>query len=347
MFVVSDKKVIMKGESYLSFPDIIKSIHSPQKYFIVFREGDSHHPVWSNLILMESQDEGKTWKVIHKFPLGLRKSRLVWNCPRLYYNPFDFSLNIVCDAKSTTRESNATFKIFNIKSKDDGKTFSINLTEMPGMVPDQIVYFKGKLYCANHKIKEDGHGLAQLISWSRNNGNTWYDTNLLSDHLLCRFCEASVVNVRDEFLCAYLRDNSGHVRHMYQTTSQDGINWSTPEALKVYGQRPSSILYDRDTVLTAFRNTNEVSISVMCHNLTEDTINVSQIDFEKQENLYNFGYTGIARISADKFYVVYYIQNEEAMPFIKLSTIEKSKKKIRFTKAKASHLSFTDRLCGL
>jgi len=344
MFSVVHHKIIRKNHSYLSFPDIIKSIHHDGKFFIVFRQADSHHPTWSYLILMMSKDNGITWKTINKFPMDLEKDGFVWNCPRLYYNFFDYSLNIVCDIKSNTKESKSAFRILNIKSKDDGKTFRICWTEMPGMVPDRVVYFKGKLYCANHKIKDDGHGLAQLISWSRDGGSTWYDTNLLANDLLHRFCEASIVNIENDHLVAYLRENTGHIRNIYQSVSTDGISWSLPSAMNVFGQRPSSILYEKNLTLTAFRNTKEVAISVMCHNLQNDTINISNIDFEKEENLYNFGYTGIAKIDDNRFYVVYYIQNEEEFPFIKLSTIERDKKDPKFKNAKFSTLSFLDRL---
>ena len=50
----------------------------------------------------------------------------------------------------------------------------------------KTIEFKRKLFCANHKIKSynnsyTGIGLVQLVSWSRDRGKTWYDTNIMAD----------------------------------------------------------------------------------------------------------------------------------------------------------------------
>ena len=170
MFSTISSKIILQNNSYLSFPDIIHNPYKPRQYFIIFREGNSHHPTWSNLILMCSEDSGKKWTIIKKFSMDLEKNGFVWNCPRFYYNTIEQSLNIICDIKNTTTESTAHFKILNLKSYDEGRSFTRTLTEMPGMVPDKVLAFKGRLYCANHKIKPDGHKVAQLVSWSRTMG---------------------------------------------------------------------------------------------------------------------------------------------------------------------------------
>jgi len=75
MFIVEETKIIAKKKnSYLSFPDIIKSKKDKNKLFLVYREGNSHHPTWSKLILLVSKNNGKTWKKKKEFNLDIEKN---------------------------------------------------------------------------------------------------------------------------------------------------------------------------------------------------------------------------------------------------------------------------------
>jgi hypothetical protein len=347
MFTVVDTKVVKKTDAYLSFPDVIQSPKDPKQFFLVFREGDGHHPTWSNLVVMSSENHGDNWRTRKKIPLALAKHGAVWNCPRFYYNPWDGTLNIVCDAKSGTCEPSAAFTTYALTSSDGSKRFRMASTEIPGMVPDRAVTFQGKMFIANHKIKEDGKGLTQLVSWSRDRGKTWYDTNLLANSERFRFCEASLVNVRNQYLLAYIRDNTGHVRPLFRSTSKDGINWTVPEPMAVDGQRPTAMMWDDDTVVVAFRNTAEVQISVMYHNLKNDTINVTNVEGDYRCNLYNFGYTGLARNEAGELLVAYYIKGGSRHPHIKIARLKPNSEAGKFSPARRQGTSLFDRLLRL
>jgi hypothetical protein len=306
-------------EKYLSFPDIIQSIKNPNRLFIIYREGQAHHPTESKLILKKSEDCGKTWEKIKEFPLDLENNGFVWNCPRFSY--LGKTLYIICDAKSSTTERTCNFIIVFFKSKDEGENFICKITPMPGMVPDKIILFKNKYYCANHKIKSEKNDLIQLVSWSKNK-ELWYNTNIVANHEKRQYCEASTVNVNSDYLITYLRDNSSHRRNIYTTTSEDGINWSEPRKLSIFGQRVTAILDEKDITVGTYRNTDTCTVSIFNHNLKRNRIKTFDIDREYRKNQYHFGYTGLIKIK-NTYLVAYYIKQDEKNPYIKLAFLEK------------------------
>ena len=322
MFKVNKIIIIAQDEKkYLSFPDIIRSKKNLNIFFIVYREGNNHHPVWSNLVLMRSKNKGRTWERFKEFRSTLRYNSAVWNCPRLSYID-DKELIIICDKKNGTKEKKAIFSTFFIKLKDRKWGASPEETPLPGVVPDKIIKFKNKLFCANHKIKSIKNDLIQLISWSKDGGKVWYDTNIMANDPDKQFCEASVVNVDNKYLIAYLRDNSGHQRNIHTVKSYDGIYWEDPVELPIFGQRVTAIKEGNINIGT-FRNTKNCTVSIFEHNLESGKIDVCDIDTENFDNLYHFGYTGITKISDNLFFVVYYIKQEEENPFIKLAIVER------------------------
>jgi sucrose-6-phosphate hydrolase SacC (GH32 family) len=331
MFKVKNTQIIDKHSSkYLSFPDIIKSPKSNKRFFLVYREGDNHLPKWSSLILLRSDNNGITWTKQQKFSLKIEKEGYVWNCPRLSY--IDGMLYIICDQKNGIIEKMSQFKTVQLVSATEGQFFEVQETAIHGMVPDKVINFKENFFCANHVIKNIKNNLIQLISWSRDRGKTWYDTNIMANNSKQQFCEASVVNM-DDYLIAYLRDNSGHKRNIYTVTSKDGIHWSEPHALSIFGQRVTAIRRE-NKVIGVYRNTDlpllysdtdTYKVSMFEHNLENDEMFISHIDWEYPKNQYHFGYTGIAQVSQDEYLVVYYIQQNAKMPFIKLAFVEKTK----------------------
>lgn len=304
---------------YLSFPDIVKSPKTPNTFFMAYRSGDGHHPTKSNLILKKSINNGKSWETINEIGLNLDQHGRVWNCPRLSY--CNKNLYIICDTKSGTYERTAQFKTVFLISKNEGKSIKVLETPIPGMVPDKIIKFKNKYFCANHKIKNVDNDLIQLVSWS-NDGNIWYDTNIMAHSYKKQFCEASVVNMNDDYLIAYLRDNSGHKRHMYTVKSSDGIQWSKPEQIRIFGQRATALRYDKDNTIGAFRNTDNLNVSLFKHNVEANRIKFINIEEEYPHNQYNYGYTGLED-NGDEYLLPYYIKKDANNPYIKLAFVRK------------------------
>ena len=308
-------------DKYLSFPDIIQSVKDKNKFFMVYRSGDGHHPTVSKLILKKSENSGETWETQQEFVLTIEEDRYVWNCPRLSY--CNEKLYIICDAKNSTFERTAQFKTFFLISDNEGESFEIEETPIPGMVPDKIIKFNGHYYCANHKVKNEKNELIQLISSSKW-GELWYDTNILAHHKDIQFCEASVVNIDDKYMRVYLRDNSGHRRNIYTAVSYtDGINWSVPEKLPIFGQRVTALRHNKNEIVGVYRNTDNQQVSLFIHNFKKNKIKkVLDVDGDYRKNQYNYGYTGLVD-NGDEYLLPYYIKKDEENPYINLAFIKK------------------------
>ena len=119
-------------------------------------------------------------------------------------------------------------------------------------------------------------------------------------------------------------------------TSEDGIHWGDPYKLSIFGQRVTALKdEDRDfCVVGAYRNTyvphlypseHKLEVSAFEHNLVNDKIEVSIIDWEHPENQYHFGYTGMVRTSPDEYIIAYYIKQNQRNPFIRLAFVKKTK----------------------
>ena len=324
MFKVSHKRSVAKRSGwYLSFPDIIKHPRYSKVFYLVYREGNQHHPTWSNLVLMKTEDEGKRWEKINVFPMNLEGNGRVWNCPRLFYEKSTNTIDIVCDTKSGTRERIADFKTFFIRMANS-KDYYLDLVPFTGMVPDKIISFKNKLFCANHKIKSPKNDLIQLVNWSEDGGICWYDCNVVAHDFFCQFCEASLVNVDDEYLIAYLRDNSDHRKPVRYVKSKDGINWSQPEILgDIVGHRVTAIRY-RDMIIGSYRNTEKVSVSLFYHPIgKENEVKYINVDSDYKLNLYHYGYTGISITNDEDLLLTYYIKKLSSSPHIRVATLNK------------------------
>jgi len=320
MFKIIDHNIVKQKEGkYLSFPDVIQSKQNKDKFFLAYRSGEGHHPLNSRLHVLMSNDKCKTWEEIHSFNLSLKKDGHVWNCPRLSYFP-DGSLNIICDTKSSLSERSAIFRIFILKSYNEGGTFSVIESEMKGMVPDKAISFKGKLFCANHIHDKKYTLLTQLVNSSIDEGKTWHDCNILARDKNHLFCEASIINYKDNFLLAYIRNNRLGPQLICKYISFDGLNWKSHGVLPVFGHRPTAIL-DGNRVFVAYRDTKNITLAVTTATLTkkgrERNIETIDIDQELKDNKYHYGYAGMTKIDKNLYYVTYYITQEKSHPFIK------------------------------
>lgn len=320
MFKIKYIKIVAQDKNkYLSFPDIIADKDDKNTFYLTYREADRHHPSISKLIVKKSTNQGNNWKKIYEHGLNMYSDKWVWNCPRLSYLP-DGKLYIFCDMKNNLSEKRAEFQILKIDIKE-----GISTWVMTGMVPDHIIKYNGDLFCANHKLSDDKNSIYQLVNRSKDQGNTWDDRNILARDPNHDFCEASVINHQNKHLIAYLRDNRvkfGTCNNPIQKyISVDGYSWKYKQTLPINGHRVTAII-DKNKVFASFRNTENHSLSVFSEILDDQggskVIDVKDIEEEKVENMYHFGYSGLVKCNEDSFLLTYYIQQEKPNPVIKV-----------------------------
>ena len=320
MFYPKYFQVIAQNDLYLSFPDIIQDKINKNRLLVVYRSADEHLPTLSTLHVLVSLNNGLNWREIYKKTLTLKKHGKAWNCPRLSYFT-DGSLNIICDTKTQVRETISKLNISIIKSRDNGQTWEEPVeTEMNGMVPDRVIEFKNKLFCANHQIKNLKNSLVQKINWSEDNGKTWDNSSTIANSILHNFCEASVVNVNNKYLLAYLRDNHIAPKKSWIYKSIDGKKWKKHKKMPLCGHRIVAIPY-KDKIIGIYRDTQNVTLSVF---MQKDNKIIETYDIEKEmpQNKYHFGYAGIVNYYKNLFFITYYIQHDMQRPYIKTCFLE-------------------------
>jgi len=326
MLSVIKKGIIQSNKDYyLSFPDIVKSKQN-HNYYLVYRSGNAHHPVSSSLCLFVSNDQCKTWNKMDSVGASLFSIGFVWNCPRFSFKE-NKKLVIFCDTKNHTEERKATFKIVSLdvdEHEQQAQLKNMSLTEINGMVPDRLVNFQNKVLFCVHKRDKHINNLIEIVYWSRDNGKTFHDCNLMAKEKDKDFCEASIVNYNDKCLYAYLRENTKQIRPMYLSKSLDGINWDKPKELSFYGHRPTVNVISKYEIMGTYRDTSQIAVCWFIHNLKTNKISTGIIDTERKENIFNFGYSSFVQLDIDLFYCVYYIKNTQQKPLIKYALLKRN-----------------------
>lgn len=327
-FSVSKPKIIAYDEHiYSSFPDVVRLPNN--KLYCVYRESDSHHPITSKIILLTSTDEGKSWNKEVFQEASLKDNGYVFNCPRI--NFVDNKLSIICDTKSSQKEGEAQWNMHGWWSLNSGDKWS-DRQEMLiyGAVPDHIVAINKKIVMAYHVpenvkriITGAGHQsrLVQMVATSLDNGETWRDRATIATSNKHDFCEGSIVNLGDNKLICYMRNNQRSFMKSYVSYSVDaGHIWSKPVAMNIRGHRIVANIKRRepnkDVIIGTFRDTSIRSVSMFIHNLKRQKINSLIIDTEINTELFDFGYSGWTELEDGSILVVYYIRKNNAKPAI-------------------------------
>ncbi len=326
--VVSEPQIIAYDEEiYSSFPDIVAAPNGD--LICVYREGDTHHPTISKIVLMFSNDQGKTWKRDMFEHVSLEEHGFVFNCPRI--SIVHDKLAIVTDTKTSQKEGKAKWDTFAWWSSDFGKTWSGRQSlNIHGAVPDKIITLSNKLVIGYHigevfPLFVTGKGikkrLAQMMAESYDGGETWRDRTTIAVEDAHSFCEGTIVNVEGDKLICYLRDNKNSHQPGCITSSMDsGKTWTTPIPLHFRAHRIVAAKKLRDpyqgSIIGTFRNTANKTVGLFVHDLDTRKIQIFSVDTETKNHLFDFGYTGWVELNDGSLMVVYYICRENPNPEI-------------------------------
>ena len=154
--------IVRDDDVYEAFPDICQL--PTGKLLCIYRESDVHRASTSRMILMESEDRGRTWT--NKRPFDTRRSfaqnRSTWNAPRIRVLP-DGRLVANFDAFLFPDEADdwnwpqhrLCFRTFLWFSDDEGRTWSERRsTEIEGACSDKL------------RVLTDDHWLMAIGYWS-------------------------------------------------------------------------------------------------------------------------------------------------------------------------------------
>ncbi|HPJ76518.1 MAG TPA: sialidase family protein, partial [Clostridia bacterium] len=213
-YVVSNDKSI-----YEAWPDIVKT--KSGKLVCVFSECKHHGDRdQARIVYKESLDKGKTWS--DKTALTEKStSDNYYNCARISKLPDD-TLVIIADYVIKNESHNA--KTYLWKSIDDGKTWKGPFdTPSQGIVPDKLLVLKsGRWILSSHFLDISINKLVQYLWYSDDSGITWSDRITVAKDEKYNLCEASILEVEDNVLIAFLRENSWEGYDCFKAFSYDG-----------------------------------------------------------------------------------------------------------------------------
>jgi hypothetical protein len=312
--------IFYSENTYASFPDIIQL---PDGVLVcVYREAEAHHPVSSAIILARSCDHGETWNRQVFAKASFEEHGYVFNCPRI--NKVGNKYIIVCDTKTTQKESTSQWAMLSWHSLDCQRWSSPHDLNISGMVPDKIIKVHKCLIMGYHFIENYPNGkstLVQMIAISRDEGDTWRDRVTVAVSDKHSFCEGSIVHINDNEVFCYLRDNKSSVTRAYLTISHDfGFNWTTPQAIAIHAHRIVAGVKKNEpyagAIIGTYRNTARRAIELFVQNSRYLRLQSFVIASEQKNFLFDFGYTGWVEFDDGSIGIVYYISHGEVNPRI-------------------------------
>ena len=320
-YVVSNDKSI-----YEAWPDIVKT--KSGKLVCVFSECKHHGDRdQARIVYKESLDKGKTWS--DKTALTEKStSDNYYNCARISKLPDD-TLVIIADYVIKNESHNA--KTYLWKSIDDGRTWKGPFdTPSQGIVPDKLLVLKsGRWILSSHFLDISINKLVQYLWYSDDSGITWSDRITVAKDEKYNLCEASILEVEDNVLIAFLRENSWEGYDCFKAFSYDGgETWDGVYKIPVPGcHRPVTGFLSDGRILMTYRfiqggkqgwgRTTQNFMGCIFDKQTalekerrQQQTRIFPIDYDRNPKA-DLGYSGWVQFEDGTIYVVNYLLDDE------------------------------------
>ncbi len=250
-------------EQYEAFPDVCRL--SGDGLLCTYRESDYHSGTTSRIMLIDSNDRGRTWANKRQFHSthSIAENGSVWNNPRLTRLPdgrivatFDtqfYEYDEIWKPKSLF-----CYQTFISLSEDDGKTWTEpHLTEVEGLCPDKVFAVSDDhwLIATTHFLGRFPGAYRLEVFHSFDGGKTWPIAGLGAEQDGFQHDEPSILDLADGRLLMVMRENVHTHRPSHYVISEDeGRLWSTPRPTVFFGDRPSGGVLQSGRLLVTYRN---------------------------------------------------------------------------------------------
>lgn len=311
---------------YEAWPDLVQT--KSGKLICVFSECTAHvDRDGQRLVYCVSTDRGRTWS--EKRVLTERGTREgYFNCPRISVLS-DGRIAVICDRMSGQcfeDFSKLTLAQYLWFSEDEGESFSEpQILPFFGIVPDRLLELRsGRWIVAAHARSPETGKLEEYLWYSDDKGKTWSDRVILASDARYNLCEAALVEVGDNTVVAFLRENSMKGYDIMKAISRDGgETWEgvyhTPMAC---GHRPTAgFLTDGNLLVTyrfipgdhtTYHNTFAALLSpdgLLSTDRNAQGIRTMPLDYDRSRHP-DTGYTGFTQFEDGEIYVVNYIMDD-------------------------------------
>jgi len=255
---IADKchDIWISPDRFTKNPDIVQTKEG--RLLLVYSDNDQH---WSQenqiLTILASDDLGKTWfklSEVDRADLSKGDERLV--TPRLSYLS-DGRLVVLIDHDDYGHfHEEQSFGNWLFWSEDGGKTWGPHQTnEIPGFEPDRVVELPDRsLAVVSHVMRGKSMEIAVVITISRDRGKTWKEFATVAHDGYHRFCEGSLVLMKDEWAVLMRENHCSGLPGFVSFSRDQGRNWTIPQMLPFHFHRPYGKQLPDGRVMATGRN---------------------------------------------------------------------------------------------
>jgi len=325
------KYTVSRDDSiYEAWPDV--TLTQSGKLVCVFSECTHHGDrSYTRIMLTESTDKGRTWAPKYALTEGTKDLDYFYNCARISTLK-NGQIVVLVDKLYNYDENKKIEDQHNVLyfSEDDGVNWSDQvMTPALGMVPDKLQELKsGRWLLGCHVNIPEFDFLVQRLWYSDDQGKSWEGPVIVGRQEGFNFCEVSILEVEDNILVAFMRENSGRGDDCYKTISYNaGESWSEPIKFPLPGcHRPvSGYLQDGHIMIThRYMHGGKGWIGTWTQNffagLTDKDsalalrrhdawARILPIDFDRSSKS-DLGYSGWVQFDDGEIYIVNYIMDD-------------------------------------
>jgi len=320
-----NKYTVAKNDNiYEAFPDVV--LTNNNNLAVVFLECTHHNDrSYTRIMMARSFNKGKNWTKKEQFTKASYDSEQSWNCPRI--SKLKTGEIIVVVDKVSIKNTSKPKNYYWIGNEDAEQFKGPYLLPANGIVPDKLVEtINGRWIVSTHN-KENNYA-SQKLWYSDDKGKTWSKQIIVAKKEGLNLCEGNIVEIKENVLVCFLRENSNLGLDGYKTISYDnGITWEGPYKMPIpachrpVGGKLASGMYmithrymQGGKLLTGKVAQNIFAgfideQSIMSKKRDEQSCRIFPIDFDRSK-VADIGYSGWVQFKDGTIYVVYYLVDD-------------------------------------
>ena len=321
-----NKYVISRDDSiYEAWPDLV--LMPSGKMICVFSECTHHNDrSFTRIMLTFSEDKGRTWSTKYALTEGT-KGLPYFNSARIVHLKSGRYVVIVDKIHKNNEKGGEIILFF---SDDECKTWSDPIdTPAYGIVPDKLLELEcGRLIISCHEKDIESGYLVQNLWYSDDQGINWSGPVIVGKQEGLNLCEVSILNVSDQTLVAFMRENSMQGWDCFKSISNDnGETWSDLTKFPLPGcHRPVSGWLQNNQIMITYRfiqggkrgffggHQNFFAAitdkdSVLSSSRDECFTRILPIDFDRSP-VSDTGYSGWVQFNDGEIYIANYIVDD-------------------------------------